>query len=384
MSAECNMSLATEDRAGVSELTAHLQKHAGRYLPTAREAPAHVQLVRSDVRAASSLHRFIVLAGGHERIVLVKIPRSISGSEAGNESEPLVPDRPRISPVVEFQDRLSLEYDALARIHRHFSQIDDPRFGSIQVFELLPQYRAIVMEAVDQPDLRKLVIREGRRRSSAGVADLHTAFGHAGAWLHSFHTIDTEKEIGELQPRRDDFIEFSRQLTEYLSRHLGQRSFFSRVDAAVAAQSHGELPDELPLGLGHGDFAMRNILVGPAQRVTALDSLGRYRVPVFRDVGYFLANLNYSRLPALGQGAFLHPARGPALGRSFVRGYFNEETDVEGALRLYEVQSLLEKWSSVVWSRSRRSGASKHAQSALLSAFFRTLITAKLRYAAGR
>ena len=39
------------------------------------------------------------------------------------------------------------------------------------------------------------------------------------------------------------------------------KAFFRQVGASTIERAERVLPQELPLGLGHGDYAMRNILV---------------------------------------------------------------------------------------------------------------------------
>src|SRR5690606_38963225 len=110
--------------------------------------------------------------------------------------------------------------------------------------------------------------------------------------------------VDERIVRRDDLGAFIGALAAYLAPHEDPR-FLDRVVRACDELVDG-LPRQLPTGLAHGDFAMRNVMVGDDGSVTAIDTLARYRTATCRDLGYFLADLHASRLPAIASGAFLH------------------------------------------------------------------------------
>ena len=68
------------------------------------------------------------------------------------------------------------------------------------------------------------------------------------------------------------------------------------------------LPADLPLGTSHGDYAPRNILVGAHGEVTVLDTLGRWRAPIYSDLGNFLFAIKAGR--AHGEFRLRRPASG--------------------------------------------------------------------------
>jgi hypothetical protein len=119
------------------------------------------------------------------------------------------------------------------------------------------------------------------------------------------------------------------------------------VRDTVWAAAQTVMPDVLELGMTHGDFAMRNIVVEATQRVTVLDTLARFRAPIYRDVGYFIADLQIGRVSALVRGVVLRGGRCDDYRRAFLRG-FHGESGADTLVRLYEVQALLERWASIV------------------------------------
>jgi hypothetical protein len=351
-------------------IAAHLRARAGAYVGAgAAEAP-EVRLVSEHPRQLACLYRFQVRGVGEECALLVKVAGGTGA--VGGASEP---DRPRIMPVADPELAFTLQHRAMRQIHEHFAGLGDPRFGSIRVFEVLPEHRAMVMEAVDHPNLRHLALHPTRARARV----LERAFRHAGAWLEAYHRMPGPSGGDVLHGRRRDYVEFVRALTSFLRARTSHARFLARVEADAVAAADRWLPDRLPLGLVHGDFAMRNVLVGPAERVTGLDTLARYRTAVYRDIGYFLADLRCSWAPALARGALLHPGRIARYERAFVAGYFGDREPPRAAVRLYVVQVLLERWCAALVRASAGGRTGGHAVTAsLASAFFQRAIARSL------
>jgi hypothetical protein len=108
--------------------------------------------------------------------------------------------------------------------------------------------------------------------------------------------------------------------------------------------------------MGHGDFAPRNILVGPGGRVSVLDTLGRWRAPAFEDIGNFLLAFKAHRLQVYSQGLFLSASRIKQYENQFLRGYFGDDPIPLASIRLFECLAALEKWSSVVHGHGQSRG----------------------------
>lgn len=353
----------------VAALTAHLQERTALYLPGHDRAA--VRLLRADERVQSRLYRFQLCAGGCRRTLLVKL-----GLASPAPSRAAI-DRPRIAPCADGSWAADSEYRALALIHRRFAGMGDPRFGSIAVFDRLPDRDGFVMEAVDWRNLRTLSLRRGRLPWAAGRRDLLPVFRNAGAWLRIYHQLDAPPAAGDVQPTRADFVEFTDALTRYLEPRTGERPFLMRVRDALGDAAATHLPARLPLALAHGDYAMRNILVGPAHRVTVLDTLARFRACVYRDVGYFLADLAASPLAAWSSGSLYHPSQIAGYRAAFLEGYFDGAADAEPAVRLYEVQTTLERWSSLA-AKSERSAMPRRAVAMAAAAVFKQAIRDRL------
>jgi hypothetical protein len=358
-------------------LAEHLHERVDEYFPEEPASPEEIQLIGEQVRPASSLLRFAVRYGDHERVLLIKMSTAARSDRPAQSKRET--DRPRVAPLLDGNAAFVLEYRALQCIHQHFINLGDPRFGAVRVFEMLPEQNAVVMEALTQPNLRELVLRHGRRPSG----DLSQVFRNCGAWLHAYHDLPGMDPAESWQVGREGFAESVEALSSYLAGHLGSTTFFARLAERTKSLAHAWLPEELPLGLAHGDYAMRNILVGPGHRVTVLDTPARYRTAIYRDVACFLANLRWSRLSGLAGGAVFHLARSNEYRKAFLAGYFGDAARCSGAIHLYEIQAILERWATVVTLHAPGAPTSARPGFAMtrlaLSAYFRGLIRGKLR-----
>lgn len=115
------------------------------------------------------------------------------------------------------------------------------------------------------------------------------------------------------------------------------------------------LPDLLPLGIGHGDFAMRNILFDSSDRVIVIDTLAKWRVPIFEDIGCFINGLKMSVPQVISQGLAFSSDKLKAYERLFLHGYFEQRFIPYPAIRLYEILALLDKWSSLITRSTNKS-----------------------------
>lgn len=326
----------------------HLHKYANRYFPDFRQAEVNVALTGAWRRPRSTLYRFQLSAGGVQRFVLIKIPASPgeTGIQVQDEGQSRRA-RPRLASDTDPTIKVRLEYVAFNTIHAYFQNLQDPRFGTIRILDLLSRYSAIVMEEAKDPSLRQLFAQASfslpRGKSSV---ELEAAFRNAGAWLHAYHALHTRVQAETRHARRADFIESITQFTDFLTEAVGDARFFQQVALTTTGQALDALPEGLPLGLGHGDFAMRNILVGPQGRVTLLDTLARWRTPIYEDIAYFLIALKTTWPQVLSQGLAFSASRLAHYEREFLSGYFGPEPVDLGVIRLFEIQALLDKWSA--------------------------------------
>jgi aminoglycoside phosphotransferase (APT) family kinase protein len=202
-----------------------------------------------------------------------------------------------------------------------------------------------------------------------------------GAWLNVFHKMPKKEHVQVRHQRREEYIESIKILTDFLVSVLGERHFFEKLAAGLAEKAREILADTLPIGLGHGDYAMRNILVNPAGRVTVLDTFAKWQTPIYEDIGYFLTGLKMTYPQVVSQGLLFSQSQLVDYEQAFLKGYFGEKRIPYPEVRLYEMLSLLDKWSSVlIWSYKRSSKKMiGSAKAAVVSLYFKRSTIALLK-----
>jgi hypothetical protein len=334
----------------------YIQKHAPRYYPGFGTNQVSVQLLHKEERARAVLYRFKLSNEAQVRSVFVKVPLpEVPESQPGDTMY----EKPLLFPKTEPKDMHWLQYTALKTIYEYFTSLNKTQLGAIRVLDYLPQYEAVLMEESSDPRLRQLVLKENRFSSPFMSGELSVVFRNVGTWLRIYHTMPKEADVNVRHPCREDYIEAIEQLSDFLAKTLGEKATLRKATKAIIEKAEKLLPEVLPLGLGHGDYAMRNILVGQNARVTVLDTFSRWRTPIYEDIGYFLNELKTSYPQLISQGLAFRSDQLSAYEQAFLEGYFEKEPIPYGAIRLYEILALLDRWSSMVARLSQQAGFKK-------------------------
>jgi hypothetical protein len=102
--------------------------------------------------------------------------------------------------------------------------------------------------------------------------------------------------------------------------------------------------------------------------VTVLDTYANWRAPIYQDIGYFLNDLKMVYPQAMSRGFAFVADRLSAYERTFLHGYFGQETVPYSAIRLYEILALLDKWSMAI-ARAHQESSPTRTVRKLISTF---------------
>jgi aminoglycoside phosphotransferase (APT) family kinase protein len=321
-------------------IESHLHENAARYGASDR---AEVVFLRSQHRAAATLYWYRISGGVTPLNVVVKVPREPADRAVDVDHHQQV-QRPRLVEPPPLDVKYACEYAALELVQRHFSDLDDARFGVIPVLDRIHSVRAIVMEEVNGKSLKHLFAQLSRLHPGAPSQTLRTAVENAGAWLRRYHQLDITGTV-ERHASRVDFEANVQRYCSHLGVVLGQPSVFADLASQVITIANRLLPAQLPLGLAHNDFAMRNILVADGGRITVFDTTAVYRTPVYADLAKFVITTRLSRVQAYTHGAAFSESRLQLADRWLFAGYYGKEPAQELQIRLYALLMLLDKWS---------------------------------------
>lgn len=318
--------------------TAHLAENAQRFFPDLSGASAHVELTDVNRRVDTDLYHYNV--GNYS--VLVK------ARHADYRPPAVLEERPRLFQI-KHQQKHNLEFQALSAIYNHFDMYSDPRFGAIRVLDYLPEHQAIMMVKVTAPNFRDLFARYNRLQSRFQDDDILEIFRNIGAWLKVYHSLPMQEFVHIKYETRDSFIDITREITAYLGEKLGNQSYFDRVMQILNDRAASSLPEQLPMGRGHGDFAPRNILIENDGRVTVIDTLATWQIPIYHDITYFVIRLYTSQPQVYTFGLAYSQKWLKTCENAFLEGYFGSRDNIpHDALNVFNIQSLLDKWTALI------------------------------------
>lgn len=321
----------------ISVLQKYICARAREYFPEFGEEPVQAHLAQTSVHRASTIYRLHLTAASLRRQLLVKTPppadkRGALQSEAG----------------IKFRQ----EYEALVCLYDYFHRRGDPRFGAIRPLDFVPEHHAIVMEEARYPRLRDLFSKTNRLQLWSHAGELQTCFRNAGSWLRAFHALSRPVAVPR-DTTRAEFIALIDKYLAHLRAAMGEEDFFQRLAAQTAAEARALFPETFPLGLTHGDFALRNLLIGPRHCVLALDTQAKWLMPIYEDLAYFLVGLVTTWPQVLSQGLVFDRDDLDNLEREFLQGYFAGETIPVEEIRLFKIKIMLLKWSANVLRMQR-------------------------------
>jgi hypothetical protein len=321
----------------------HMQAHALSYFPEWGNRKILIQPIGNKAHRNSKIYRYSISAGNEHKVVIAKVTASGNGQ---NSIETYDENRPRIAPLPDPDLKLLWQYEALAAIHQNIGSLQDSRFGTVRVLDFIADQQTIIMEEVEALTLRQLILKASRLKLLPTSFDFDSTFQNAGAWLVAYHGSTRPNDTVILQSNREDFIRTVHKFVDFLSERIGRKDYFKGVAALTEGHARDTLPVRLPLGLRHGDYALRNILIGPNHRVTGIDTLSRWQSAIYEDIAYFFISLLTVKMQVLTGGLAFSSEKLEGYTNKFLKGYFGPGPVPRKEIRLFEILVLLEKWCS--------------------------------------
>ena len=339
-----NIELVIPD--GQSLIEKHLRQRAHTYWHGEGDL-ANLRLIRKVERPAARLYWYEVQgAGGRHRIV-VKVHTGTGHAHstavrALRAAEEHVPNR------------YEREVVALTRLNEHFAALADLRFGTIPILDAIPSARAIVTEHVVGVPMTSLFVRASRLYPG-GSGALDEAIVNAGGWLGAWQTVSIPNLITR-RSTRAEFVDLVARYCDFLAQTVGDADRFAHLRTVASRAAHRLFPADLPLAVGHGDFAMRNILVRPAGGVVVLDTLGVWEAPIYEDLATFALAARLFRAQAYLAGIPFGEPLLRKLEKLLLEGYGERLGEVQNEqVDLYSLLLLLDTWASTVVPARHRS-----------------------------
>ena len=321
-------------------------ERAVRWFPELAGARHEVDVRLLATRPRCTLYDVRLTGPAAARRVVVKYRTDLPSSPA-TDRPTLVPGR--VPPM----QQAALEYAGLRHVEAGLDPTDR-RFGAVRALDLLGDCPVLVLEHVNAPTLRQVLLS----RSRLGVGDRRlrrtdsAAHRNAGAWLAHFHRTAGPLATDERVGGRDELLEHVAAFGDYLvdAGTTGVKDIVRRSAATVAAL----LPARLPLMVSHGDFAPRNVFVDPDGRVSVFDPMPRWRAPLLEDVCRYLVGVRLLGLQVHSHGTAFSSGALDQVEDDFLAGYFGGAVPTE-QVTAFRLVVLLDKWSALM-SAGPRSG----------------------------
>jgi aminoglycoside phosphotransferase (APT) family kinase protein len=307
---------------------------APRYFPEL-EGPFAIELLRTRSLSTSWIHEFAFNTASSSRRVVAKV-RGIADRHREGEWA-------RQVPVAPLADRLQCEFDTMQAIDAHFSALADDRFGSVPVYELMPEISVMTMAHASIPSLHELA-------STPAATDLLSSFRNTGAWLREFHNMPPLPHTIDHALEPQAVAKSVERSSEFLASRVGSGDFFRALSARCGSLVAEVLPHPPEPKIAHADFWLGNVLADDKARITVIDTTGVWRGSIYNDLSYFLYTLDSPLSPfrtRLGSGRLkIADCRA-----AFLSGYFGDDVP-HAAIALYELQLLLFIWSRITATAS--------------------------------
>jgi hypothetical protein len=326
-------------------------ERAAEWVPGSSRA-AGVVLRQVSSRPRAQMYTAYVDDGSGVPQVLAKVRRSHPGTAGEGAGR-----RPRLAPAsLTVPELTALEYSGLEAMFATFGG-GRSDFGAVRPLARLESENTILMEYVDAPTLRRLLLSQSRlvvrrhRTTGSGVGS-GSPWWRAGLWLALFQESVPHAALPSRHATRSEVVAQFAAYDAFLSSHLGDRRFgdVARQGAAAAAVV---LPKLLPLASSHGDYAARNVFVLPDGRLSVFDPMPRWAVPRYEDLSRFLVGMSLLGLQVHSHGAAYGRRAIEGREREVIEGYRTQLPVPLQQLRCYQLLILLDRWSALVDLGSR-------------------------------
>lgn len=324
-------------------LVEHLRRHAAVYYPDLAGQRVDVRAGQVRRRQFAELCTLEIEAAGGVKRILAKAALPSNG-QCVSVSD--VSTRFLATP-----DPLRSEFNALTSLSDHLADNGDSRFFSVRVLDSILEDRVLLLEFVDARSLARMLPSASRLGRNRNRPALREAIHRTGACLKAFHAMETGPQRRLRGAAKEEFLEWVEAGRELVESHAFSRNFFRAACPRLLALAERWLPETLPIGPVHDDFAPRNVLVNACGQVALIDMLEEWNGCVWEDVAHFLFSLGANKPQAFTSGRFFAPAVMDEFRAAFLSGYFGDERIPIAEILLYESQVTLSTWAAQ-WRRA--------------------------------
>ncbi|MDH5570137.1 MAG: hypothetical protein OEY89_00130 [Gammaproteobacteria bacterium] len=193
-------------------------------------------------------------------------------------------------PIYESLDPARLEYQTLELLYDKMPN-ESPDLAVSRPIDYFPEINGYLQESVGKSDLRSYLLKNNSIfNGKATLLDVNIKLNGSARWLHAFHSITMSSEKQKFNQK--EFIKSFNDEFDYneLKNFKFSKDVINQLDELIDNLSF--LNDRLlmPCAKWHWDYTPGHVYIDN-NKISVIDILGIDNIPVFEDIGHFLAAL---------------------------------------------------------------------------------------------
>jgi len=194
----------------------------------------------------------------------------------------------KLCPIFERINPSLTEYETLQLLHERMPLVQKNCHVSRPI-DFYPELNAYAMESVGTKDFRSYLLRNNSwLRRDGSLTDLFSVVEGCGDWLRTFHEITRSKK--SLRFNSNVFIKNMNADFDYnfLRKFAFKKETLSALDALLERLTSLDNKYDMPCAKWHWDYTPGHVYLDK-ERISVIDILGIDDIPVYEDIGRFLA-----------------------------------------------------------------------------------------------
>jgi len=196
----------------------------------------------------------------------------------------------KVCPVYEFLNPAQQEYETLIYLYEHMNKTEG-LYAVSRPLDYYPEINAYIMESVGTQDLRSYLLKNNSIFSSEDrVSSLKEKIAGSARWLAEFHNVSKSEKHCVFN--YEDYMQTFQSEFDYneLKKFRFGSGVIEEIDKTFSALS--EIADNLvmPCAKQHWDYTPGHVYLDD-NKISVIDILGVDDVPIYEDIGHFLASI---------------------------------------------------------------------------------------------
>jgi hypothetical protein len=196
----------------------------------------------------------------------------------------------KLCPIFPSMNPALLEYETLQILYDKMPLVQDNCYVS-RPLDYYPKFNAYSMESVGTRNFKPYLLQKNSRlRSTPALSDLFSIVSGSARWLSAFHEITRSKKVVQFNHKtildgiNEDFDFFSMRKFHF------RKDTIRQLDQVMQNIASLDSKFDLPCAKWHWDFTPGHVYLDN-NRISVIDILGIDDIPIFEDIGRFLASM---------------------------------------------------------------------------------------------